>query len=62
MSEGSCHKTWYKKEKGYKQLCEICNDDILTLFWKARCKSLWKMDPKLLIISPKFAFITIVCT
>ena len=28
ISEGSCHKTWYKKEKGYKQLCELSNDDI----------------------------------
>ena len=39
MSEGSCHKTWYKNEKGYKQLCELSDDDMLTLFWKAGCKS-----------------------
>ena len=32
MSEDSCHKIWYKKEKGYKQLCKLSNDDILTLF------------------------------
>ena len=39
ISEGFCHKAWYKKEKRYKQLCELSNDDILTLFWKAGCKS-----------------------
>ena len=31
MSESSCHKTRYKKEKGYTQICELSNDDILTL-------------------------------
>ena len=39
MSEGFCHKTWYKKEKGYKQLFELSNDVILTFFWRAGCKS-----------------------
>ena len=32
MSGDSCHKTWYKKEKRYKQLCRLSYDDILTLF------------------------------
>ena len=27
-SEDSCHKTWNKKEKRYKQLCELSTDDI----------------------------------
>ena len=39
MSERSCHKTWYKKENGYKQLCELSKDDIFTLFWRVGCKS-----------------------
>ena len=39
MSKSSCHKTWYEKEKRYKQLCELFNDDIVTLFWRAGCKS-----------------------
>ena len=39
MSEGSSQKTWYKKEKGYKQLCKLSNDNILTSFRRAECKS-----------------------
>ena len=39
VSEGSCHKAWYKKEKGYKQLSELSKDEILTLFWRAGFKS-----------------------
>ena len=39
MSEDSCHKTWYKKEKGYKQLCKLSNDGIFILLWRAGCKS-----------------------
>ena len=39
MSDDSCHKTWYTKEKEYMQVCELFNADILKLFWRAGCKS-----------------------
>ena len=39
VSEGSCNKAWYKKEKGYKQLSELSKNEILTLLWRAGFKS-----------------------
>ena len=39
VSEDFCHKAWYKKEKGYKQLSELFKNEILALFWRAGFKS-----------------------
>ena len=56
ISENFCHKTWYKKKKGYKQLCKLSHDDILKLFWRAGCKFCLEDGPLIINNNAKVCF------